>query len=483
MRYHLVILGCQMNHSDAERVQSVMAQMGFEQTDREEDATLIGIIACSVRQKAIDKVYSKIAKWNKWKNKRQLITFASGCILPDDRQKFLKLFDLVFDMKELASFPDMLKQYGVAMPHLLDDTVAKRAKAQPHKETQEKPKPSAPDFSSFAPVVPKEKKVEQIDVWDINPVYHSHFEAFVPIQNGCNKFCTFCAVPYTRGREVSRPSHEILDEVSGLVSKGYKSITLLGQNVNSYGLDKKGEELSFAQLLDKIGTIADASGHETWIYFTSPHPRDMTREVIETIAKHRSLAKQIHLPLQSGDDKVLIRMNRKHGMSRYREVVGWINELLPQAAIFTDIIVGFTGETDEQFHNTRLAVKEFKYHMAYIAMYSPRPGAASFAWSDDVSHAVKKDRYAVLSNDLAEVAQVHTSQMVGNVHRMLVRGHDKKEGYLTGHTEGKITLRFASDDDSLIGQFVDVMVESAGPFSAEGKLVEVSSNAKLLVEG
>ncbi|MFT3738893.1 MAG: MiaB/RimO family radical SAM methylthiotransferase [Breznakibacter sp.] len=482
MKYHLVILGCQMNHSDAERVQSVMAQMGFGQTDREEDATLIGIIACSVRQKAIDKVYSKIAKWNKWKNKRHLITFASGCILPDDRQKFLKLFDLVFDMKELSSLPDMLKQYGVALPQLMDMDMA-RPQGIGHREPEPvKVAAKVPDFASFSPVIPKEKKVEQIDVWDIDPVYHSLFEAFVPIQNGCNKFCTFCAVPYTRGREVSRPSGEILEEISGLVAKGYKSITLLGQNVNSYGLDKKGEELSFAQLLDEIGAIADGSGNETWIYFTSPHPRDMNREVIETIARHRSLAKQIHLPLQSGDDKVLIRMNRKHGMSRYREVVGWINELLPQAAIFTDIIVGFTGETDEQFHNTRVAVKEFKYHMAYIAMYSPRPGAASFAWSDDVPHAVKKERYAVLSADLAEVAQGHTSKMVGEIHRLLVRGHDKKEGYLTGHNEGKITIRFASDDQSLIGQFVDVLVEGAGPFSAEGKLVAVETGQKQLVE-
>jgi tRNA-2-methylthio-N6-dimethylallyladenosine synthase len=265
MKYHLVILGCQMNQADAERVQSVMASLGFVETEKEEEANLIGIIACSVRQKAIDKVYSRIAKWNKWKNKRNLITFASGCILPDDRQKFLKLFDLVFDMKDLGSFPDMLMQYGVAMPQLFNnETIAPTPEAKTDSKTIQAP--VSIDFSAFKPVEGK-KAPEQIDVWDIAPTYHSHFEAFVPIQNGCNKFCTFCAVPYTRGREVSRPSAEIIAEVTDLVKRGYKSITLLGQNVNSYGLDKKGAELSFAQLLDKIGLMADQSGND--VGFTS----------------------------------------------------------------------------------------------------------------------------------------------------------------------------------------------------------------------
>lgn len=474
MKYHLVILGCQMNHADAERVQSVMAQLGCTPTEKEEEASLIGIIACSVRQKAIDKVYSKIGKWNKWKNKKSLITFVSGCILPDDRQKFLKLFDMVFDMKELGTFPEMLRQYGVAMPQLavFNEEIAIKPEMADNQVVVKESK--QPDFKAFKPVVTeaKSQKLEP-DVWEIAPTYQSNFEAFVPIQNGCNKFCTFCAVPYTRGREVSRESGEILDEIASLLEKGYKSITLLGQNVNSYGLDKKGAELSFAQLLEKIGAMADASSTDTWVYFTSPHPRDMSYDVIEAISKYRSLAKQIHLPLQSGDDKVLIRMNRKHSLSRYREVVDWIRRLIPQATLFTDIIVGFTGETDEQFENTRLAVKEFQYHMAYIAMYSPRPGAASFAWSDDISVQTKKQRFATLSADLAEVAHHHTNQLIDKTVKVLVRGHDKKDGYLSGHTEGKIVVRFESANNQLIGQFVHLKITSAGPFSIEGTLVEV----------
>lgn len=467
MKYHLVILGCQMNHADAERVQAVMAKMGYELTDREEDADVIGIIACSVRQKAIDKVYYQISKWNKWKNKKNLITFVSGCILPDDRQRFLKLFDLVFDMKELAMFPAMLSQYGVTTP------VSNSAMVY-DEEMIERARPATPaEKLGFSGAKPVSKVSAAPQVWEVEPLYNSTFEAFIPIQNGCNKFCTFCAVPYTRGREVSRPSADIFEEASKLIEHGYKSITLLGQNVNSYGLDKKGEELSFAELLDKLGEMADDSGREIWIYFTSPHPRDMTRDVIEAIARRRSLAKQVHLPVQSGDDKVLIRMNRKHSMERYSEVVGWVHELLPTATLFTDIIVGFTGETDEQFEKTREAVRKFKYDMAYIAMYSPRPGAASFAWDEDVPHTVKKERYAILTKDLNEVAAVNTKKIKGETVRMLVRGKDRKDGYLSGHTEGKLVGRFASDDESLIGTFVDVKVTSVRPFSIQGDLVSV----------
>lgn len=455
-----------MNYADAERVQAVMAKLGYTFTQREEEADVIGIIACSVRQKAIDKVYSKIAKWNKWKNKKNLITFVSGCVLPDDRMKFLKLFDLVFDMKELASFPAMLSQYGVTTPVSNSSIVNSE-------DMSEVARPATvAEKLALAGAKPLSKVAAIPETWDVTPIYNSEFEAFIPIQNGCNKFCTFCAVPYTRGREVSRPSEDIIEEVATLIERGYKSITLLGQNVNSYGLDKKVAELSFAALLDKLGEIADSSGHEVWIYFTSPHPKDMTRDVIEAIARRRSLAKQIHLPVQSGDDKVLIRMNRKHSMARYREVVGWIRDLLPGASLFTDIIVGFSGESDEQFENTRAAIREFEYNMAYIAMYSPRPGAASFAWQDDIPHAVKKERYAVLTGDLEKVALAYTRKMKGETVRMLVRAKDRKDGYLTGHTEGKIIVRFLSEDESLIGQFVDVKIESVRPFSAEGAVVK-----------
>ena len=435
MKYFLLPFGCQMNLSDTERVRTVLQKMGYEPTDNEEEANILGIVACSVRQKGIDKVYGRIEKWNAMKNRKNVITFVSGCILPADRVRFLKLFDLVFTMNELPQLPEMIRQYGVVTPT---------------KEVN----PSA-NMEPF---------------WDINPMRASSFEAYIPIQNGCNNFCTYCAVPYTRGREVSRPSEEILAEVKELVEKDYKSITLLGQNVNSYGLDKKGEEINFAELLRRIGEYGKASGKEFWVYYTAPHPRDMEDEIIEVMAQYDCLAKQIHIPIQSGDDVMLQRMNRHHNLERYRHIIQTIRRVLPTATLFTDIIVGFTHESEEEFENTRKAMEEFKYNMAYIAQYSVREGAVASKWEDDVPKEVKRQRYHRLTEELMKHSLVYNQALVGTTVKMLVEDFDRKNGYLTGHTEGKIVIRFASQDESLIGQIVTVKVISATALSIEGEL-------------
>ncbi|MCD4729699.1 MAG: tRNA (N6-isopentenyl adenosine(37)-C2)-methylthiotransferase MiaB [Bacteroidales bacterium] len=460
MKYHILTLGCQMNMSDRERTKPVIEQMGYEWTDDEDKASLVGILACSVRQKAIDKVYSRIHKWNKRKNKENLLTFVTGCILPSDKDRFLKLFDIVFPMSELQELPEMINQYGIVTPVSLksgqnSDPIYQNPRI---KELKEKA---------------SELKLNEhmSDFWNINPHYESDFEAFVPIQNGCDKFCTFCAVPYTRGREVSRPSAEILAETQTLIDNNYKTITLLGQNVNSYGLDKKGKEISFPDLLRQIGEIGKKSGNEFWVYFTSPHPRDMTDEVIEVIAEYPNLGKQIHLPIQSGDDKVLIRMNRKYSVEKYREIEKTIRRLIPQATLFTDIIVGFTGETDEQFESTRKIMDEFKYNMAYIAQYSQRPGAVSSRWVDDIPKQVKKERYHTLTQNLMKSSLEHNNKMVGRTYRVLVRGKERKGNYLSGLTEGKINVRIYASDDSLIGKIVDVKIKTATDFSVAGELI------------
>lgn len=470
-----------MNLSDTERVKTVLHELGFQPTENELEASILGIIACSVRQKAIDKVYARIAKWNRLKNRKNLLTFVSGCILPSDSEKFLKLFDLVFPMSELPQLPEMIRQYGVATPSSLmqaDDGLLRQSPETPVKprdgvgfvlEKVEMPK---------IPASPKLNPGKDIDeFWHVEPTYTSNFEAFIPIQNGCDKFCSFCAVPYTRGREVSRPAQEIIDELVQLVEKGYKSITLLGQNVNSYGHDKKGNEISFAELLRRIGDYGNQSGKQFWVYFTSPHPRDMTDDVIEVIAQYDCLAKQIHLPVQSGDDRVLMRMNRKHAMDKYRHIVHTIRRLIPQATLFTDIIVGFTGETEEQFENTRKAMEEFKYNMAYIAQYSVRPGAASSRWEDDIPKSLKKERYHKLTEELTKHSLIYNQQLVGKTVEVLVRGRDRKAGFLSGYTEGKLVIRFASEDENLIGQIVKVEIKSATSLSLEGELVSVNEMA------
>ena len=466
MKYYILTLGCQMNKSDSERVRTVIEGMGYRWTDNEEEANLLGIIACSVRQKSIDKAYSRIARWNKWKNKRNLLTFVSGCVLPADRQKFLKLFDLVFPISELPEFPDMIRQYGV---------VSGINPAGNHQLIYG----NGPARHPAPFVMPPVEKIR--DFWKLQPSYISDYEAFIPIQNGCDKFCTFCAVPYTRGREISRPSAEILQELHEIVEKGYKSITLLGQNVNSYGLDKHGSELTFPLLLNAIGEYGLKSGKEFWVYFTSPHPRDMSDEVLEVISKYACLAKQIHLPVQSGDDKVLIKMNRKHTVADYLKIIGSIRRILPEATVFTDIIVGFTGETGEQFENTRRLMEIVGFNMAYIAIYSPRPGEASSRWDDDIPVQEKKDRLHILTEELTRHTIHFNKTLIGKTIKVLVTGRDRKPGYLSGFTEGRIVVRFQSVEPVRPGTFVWLAITSAAPYSVEGELVKQTAGLQEIV--
>lgn len=433
MKYYILTLGCQMNISDSERLTTVFSDMGFTRTEREDEADILGIVACSVRQKAIDKVYSRIHLWNKWKKDKSLITFVTGCLLDEDKKKFLKTFDLVFNTNDITGLPEMISQYGVVTATGLKNH---------HK---------------------------QDEFWDISPSYDSEYEAFIPIQNGCDKFCTYCAVPYTRGREVSRPSSEILDELEKLLDRGYKSITLLGQNVNSYGLDKE-DELSFAALLGEIGKMGDARDQPFWLYFTSPHPRDMTLDVLETMARHDCLAKQIHLPLQSGDDGILKKMNRNHSLDDYKLIVENIRRLLPAATLFTDIIVGFSDEDGDCFENTRRAMEEIGYNMAYIACYSPRPGAVSSRWDDKISMEEKKRRLHILSDVFIQSASDFNRKLIGRSLPVLVTGKSRDGSRWAGLTEGKINIQFPSDTEIKTGSFMNVRVSGSTGISLQGEL-------------
>ncbi len=453
MKYYIMPFGCQMNRSDSERIQTVLNSMGYSESDDENhpDVLIKGIVACSVRQKAIDRVYGRIRNWNASKTEKPVLTFISGCMLPADREKFLKMFDLVFPIDQLPDLPGMIRQYGVPGPGSLQVSFGAPESGKPGREEAR-------------------ERIENF--WKLKPSYSSKVEAFVPIQNGCDKFCTYCAVPYTRGREVSRPSEDILQEVRSLVEDGCKSITLLGQNVNSYGLDKKGHELSFPELMRGVGEIGLESGKEFWTYFTSPHPRDISVELLEVISEYPVLAEWIHLPLQSGDDEVLKNMNRNHSMGRYRSVVQDIRRILPDAALFTDIIVGFNGETSEQFEHTADAMREFEYDMAYIAKYSPRPGARSAEWEDDVSHEEKDRRFHLLGKLLQEIAAPLNLRRLGRVERVLITGEDRK-GFLSGYTRGRIPVRLTgvTGEAAQVGTFTDAEIVSARPLSIEGRVL------------
>jgi tRNA-2-methylthio-N6-dimethylallyladenosine synthase len=213
------------------------------------------------------------------------------------------------------------------------------------------------------------------------------------------------------------------------------------------------------------------SGKEFWVYFTSPHPRDMTDEVIEVIAEYPNLAKQIHIPVQSGDDKVLMRMNRKYTVDDFRKIMNSIRTLLPEATVFTDIIVGFSGETEEQFENTREIMDEFRFNMAYIAQYSVRPGSTSSKWEDDVTVQIKKQRFHKLTDDLMRVSFEKNKEMLDKTYRVLVRGKERNQKFLAGLTEGKINVRIPATDDSLIGKIIDIKINAATEFSVAGEIV------------
>lgn len=437
MKYHIVVLGCQMNISDSERVRTVFDNLGYTFTESEDEADILGVIACSVRQKAIDKVYARIHKWNKMKKKqeRNILTFLSGCVLESDEKKFLKTFDFVFKMGDLDKLPEMIQNYGIAMPGILNN------------------------------------KNNLTDFWQIDPHYGNDYEAYVPIQNGCNNFCSYCAVPYTRGRELSRRSEDIINEVKSLVDRGFKQITLLGQNVNSYGSDRREEEISFAELLEAIGQYGENSNHEFLLYFTAPHPKDFSEELLHIMSRYNCLAKWVHFPIQSGDNEILKKMNRNYTVEQYGESVKKIRSIIPEATLFTDIIVGFTGEDEEAFLGTKKAMEIYKYNMAYIACYSPRPGAQSHKWDDDVPQDVKKERLHRLSEVMMETSKEYNETLLGREMRVLLTGLDRKGEYYQGFTEGKVVTRVKKGEQDLIGQFVDVEITEITPMSIEGVLV------------
>lgn len=426
MKYFLIPLGCATNKADGERIAAMLESIGYSAAESEQDASIIGIVACSIRQSAIDRIYGKVHQWNKRKSTEQLVTFVSGCILPADEKKFLKLFDLVVKLDQVPQLPQMLKEYGAVAPNTF---------------------------------------------WDINPRRQSKFKALVPIQNGCDKFCTYCAVPYTRGREVSRPSAEILTEIKQLIADGYKQITLLGQNVNSYGLDKPGEELTFAQLLTEIGEMGDSAPERVWVHYTSPHPRDMTEDVMSVQAKYESLANYLNLPLQSGNNDILKRMNRRYTVEHYMDVLDMAYRHIPDLTVSTDIIVGFCGESNEQFADTMNALKRGRYDLAFIAQYSPRPGAVSEKrFADDVPKEVKKKRDQELTDVLKEVALENNKKLVGKTIPVLVESASRKTGRMLGRTEGLKSVEFEGSAD-LIGQFVDMHITDCDAWRLYGSVI------------
>lgn len=454
-KYYLHVYGCQMNVSDAERMSSLLERLGFRKTDKEQEADLIGVVACSVRQAPIDRIYGQANKWQRMKQVRGTVTMLSGCVLDHDKPKMAKIFDVMFPIKDMRSMPSLLSEhFGTSLT---------------------------------------DAELPIDEYFDVPPKHNSEFQALVPISSGCNKFCTYCAVPYTRGGEISRSPDSILDEIRHLVERGYKEITLLGQNVNSYGLDFEGVVLNlptrrvlkykqnavgelevvkrrvdhpmgFPALLRAI----DAIPGDFWVRFITSHPYDMTDELIETVAHGRTLTPFIHLPAQSGSNNTLKRMNRLYTIEHYRERLARVRARMPDAYVTTDIIVGFAGETQEDFEHTRALMEEAEYDQGFIAQYSPRRGTVAARMDDDVPPDEKRRRFEVLNKTLEMTALRRNQSIVGTTQRMLVEEYRK--GSNIGRFKNGRKTHFIGGDR--IGRFVDVRVVDATPWHAVCEPVE-----------
>lgn len=421
-KYYLWIIGCQMNYADAEKIAAVLNNLNYQQTDKEKNADLIITVACSVRQTAIERIYGKTADWQKLKQKKPLITILTGCVLKADLPKMQKFFDFIFEIKDITKLPKFL---------------------------------TGKTFS---------KEIPASEYFDIHPAYQNNFQAYVPISTGCNNFCTYCVVPYVRGREISRPAKDIINECKNLIKNGYKEITLLGQNVNSYGLDLK-NKVKFPDLLE---TIANLTG-DFWLRFVTSHPKDLSDELIEVITNSHKICRYLHLPIQSGDNEILKKMNRKYTREHYFNLIKKVREKIPGIAITTDVIIGFPEEAEKQFQNTIKLFKEAKFDMAYLNKYSPRPGTAAFKLKNNISQEEKENRYQKLNKILNTTALEKHRILIGKTLKILVEYKRKNHNY--GKTETFKTVKFLSSRD-YTGKFVNVKINKAQAFGLEGILIK-----------
>lgn len=429
LRCQATTLGCQMNAKDTEKLLGILKEIGYEPTEDQEEADFILYNTCTIRENANNKVYGHLGYLQSLKKKNpELIIALCGCMMQEKH--------VVETIREKYRFVDII--FGTYNIFQLSEMIYRRLMGE-------------------MPV---------LEVWDqmkgiverIPSVRKNDFKAGVNITYGCNNFCTFCIVPYVRGREVSRNPHEILAEIRQLSSEGVKEIMLLGQNVNSYG---KGLEVpcSFAELLEECCKV---EGIER-IRMMTPHPKDFSDDVIDVIARNEKICRHIHLPLQSGSTSLLKRMNRRYTKEQYLELAQKIRDRIPDVALTTDIIVGFPGETEEDFEDTLDVVRQVRYHAAFTFEYSKRTGTKAAEFEDQVPAEVVKERFPRLLEEVRRIAAEECEKEVGKEAVVLVEDIDShEEGYVTGRMSNNLMVHFPGDP-SLIGSFRKVrLIQSKG---------------------
>lgn len=418
--------GCQQNVNDGERIKGVLTDIGYGLCDAPEQADLILFNTCAVREHAEQRVFGNVGALKGLKEKKPgLIIGLCGCManqthVVEKLRRSYPYVDLVFGVDGIDTLPQLLAQ-----------------KLRTHKRVLLQP--------AQRPVI-----VENIPIRR-----ESEFRAWLPIMYGCDNFCTYCIVPYVRGREKSRRPEDILAEFRGLVQAGYKEITLLGQNVNSYGKGLE-EQIDFSDLLNLLCSVPG----DYHIRFMTSHPKDASHKLIDTIAAQPKLCKHLHLPVQCGSDRVLAQMNRRYTVEQYMELIEYARSRVPGITFSSDIIVGFPGETEEDFQGTLDLVKKVGYMQLFTFIYSKRTGTKAADMPDETPRSEKTDRMARLLKTQDEIAMGLFKAQVGQTVRVLVEGFGRAEGTLTGRLDNNLTVEFAADP-ALLGQYAKVKLTSA----------------------
>lgn len=428
--------GCQQNVADSETIKGMLAQMGYGFTDSPENADFILFNTCAVREHAEDRVFGNVGAIKSIKKKHPSVLIAlCGCMMEQEHiaKRIYKSFPfvgLVFGTHCLHEFPKML--YNSLL-------TGKRQFIRNN------------DDLLVHEGMPK--------------LRDGQFKGWLPIMYGCDNFCSYCIVPYVRGRERSRKSEVILEEAKELINNGYKDITLLGQNVNSYGkgLD---EDITFAQLLKMI----DAIDGDYVLRFMTSHPKDCTKELIDTIAESRHISTHLHLPFQSGSNRILKQMNRRYTREKYLEIVNYAKEKIPGLSLTSDIIVGFPGETEEDFQDTLSLIEEVGFTSLFTFIYSKRVGTPAAKMDDPTTDEEKSDRFQRLLKVQEKIAAARCAEMVGTTQRVLFEEKTKKDGILNARTSGNIVVEVPADEN-MIGCFGNVEITEAGNWVLKGNLL------------
>jgi tRNA-2-methylthio-N6-dimethylallyladenosine synthase len=438
-KVYIETLGCQMNKADSEKILGILKVLGYEQTTNHKDASLLIINTCTIRGSAEDKAFSYLGVWGKLKKSNPEIKIGiCGCVAQQRKEEIFKrapYVDLIFGTHNIDELPELLEKVNI------------------HK---------TPQCSIW--------KTPYIDnKLDFKAVRDSSITAWVNIIEGCDNFCTYCVVPYVRGRQRSRPFGEIIKEVTRLAEAGYKEITLLGQTVDSYGNDIDDTNINLPSLLTKLNSINSLKR----IRFVTSHPNDITDELINTVADLNKVCEYFHIPMQSGNTEILQKMRRDYTADEYYNLVNKIRSIVKDVAITSDFIVGFPGETDEQFNDTVKSVDELIFDQCNTAMYSPRKQTPAATWKEkQIAKDVKKARINILNSHVKKAALKANQQYLDTIQEILVESFSKhnESPMLTGRTRNNKLTHFSGSEE-LIGELVQVSINEVTAWSLKGTLI------------